>query len=106
MSEAVRYYTRDQSRDTRCSHTETRANWKRKETNDDSGVESGHSMENNGELWSNVIGRYVNLVKFQEMTVTQTLDLNTLEETGEYQTITMLQSLLMGSKRELVMKKC
>ena len=40
MSEAVRYYTRD-TRDTR----DIRA---RKETSEDSGVESGHSIENNG----------------------------------------------------------
>lgn len=37
MSEAVRYYTRD-TRDVRT----------RKETSEDSGVESGHSIENNG----------------------------------------------------------
>ena len=40
MSEAVRYYTRD-TRDTRDVRT-------RKETSEDSGVESGHSIENNG----------------------------------------------------------
>ena len=42
MSEAVRYYTRD-TRDSR----EIR---KRKETSEDSGVESGHSLENNGKI--------------------------------------------------------
>ena len=42
MSEAVRYYTRD-TRDSR----EIR---KRKETSEDSGVESGHSLENNGKM--------------------------------------------------------
>ena len=40
MSEAVRYYTRD-TRDNRDSRA-------RKETSEDSGVESGHSIENNG----------------------------------------------------------
>ena len=43
MSEAVRYYTRD-TRDTR-DNRDSRA---RKETSEDSGVESGHSIENNG----------------------------------------------------------
>ena len=43
MSEAVRYYTRDtnDSRDRRDIRV-------RKETSEDSGVESGHSIENNG----------------------------------------------------------
>ena len=49
MSEAVRYYTRDtrDSRDTRDTR-DTRDIRARKETSEDSGVESGHSIENNG----------------------------------------------------------
>jgi len=44
MSEAVRYYAREPPRES----YEPRDNRNRKETSEDSGVESGHSLENNG----------------------------------------------------------
>ena len=43
MSEAVRYYAREPR-----EPYEPRDNRNRKETSEDSGVESGHSLENNG----------------------------------------------------------
>ena len=47
MSEAVRYYAREPPRES-YEPREPRDNRNRKETSEDSGVESGHSLENNG----------------------------------------------------------